>query len=159
VSTYYSHLHVKEKPESHKAFSSLIDENIFAEAGLVKKKKKSSSNTKSSRMSASVHKEECMKRVATAAFDPIQQDQRRIAARNELYMLSRQQDQRRFAARNELYMIDRLIPESLEKMEDHMPGTPIYEHYKESLDNMVARKKELKKKLEENPSPAAKEKN
>lgn len=95
-----------------------------------------------------------MKRVASAAFDPIQQDQRRIAARNEQYMLSRQQDHRCFATRNELYTIDRLIPEALEKMEDHAPGTAIYDHYKESLENMVDRKKHLKKKLEENPSPA-----
>jgi hypothetical protein len=158
VSTYYYHLHVQDKPESHKAYSSLIDEDIFAEAGLVKKgkaKSKSSSNMKDSR---NVNKEESMKRVATAAFEPIQEEQRRIAARNEQYMLSRQQDQRRLAARNELYTIDRLIPEALEKMDDHMPGTPIYEHYNESLNSMVGRKKELKKKLEENPSPAAKEK-
>jgi hypothetical protein len=155
VFTYYYRLHVKDKPESHKAYSSLIDKNVFAEAGLVKKSKKLSSNTKGSR---NTNKEESMKRVATAVFDPIQQDQRRIAARNEHYMLSCQQDQRCFATCNELYTIDQLIPEALEKMDDHMPGTPIYEHYKESLDNMVDRKKELKKKLEENPSPATKEK-
>jgi hypothetical protein len=73
-------------------------------------------------------------------------------------MLSRQQDQRRLVTRNELYTIDRLIPEALEKMEGHMPGTPIHEHYTESLSSMFDRKKELKKKLEDNPSPPAKKK-
>jgi hypothetical protein len=81
-----------------------------------------------------------MKRVAAAAFDSIQQDQRRIAARKELYM------------------IDRLMGEAIDKLDHHPPGTRLYEHYEESLNDMVGRKKELKKKLEENPSPAPKEK-
>jgi hypothetical protein len=46
----------------------------------------------------------------------------------------------------------------MKELEHHLPGTRLYEHYEESLAEMVDRKKELKKKLEENPSPAPKEK-
>jgi hypothetical protein len=142
VSTYYYHLHVKEKPESHKAYSAVIDDNVFAEAGLGKRiRKLESGNKKGGLTSAAALKEESMKRVASAAFESIQQDQRHIAARKELYT------------------IDRLIGEAIKELEHHQPGNHLYEHYLESLDEMIERKRELKKKLQENPSPAPKKKN
>jgi hypothetical protein len=141
ISTYYYHLHVKEKPESHKAYSAVIDDDIFAEAGLGKRHKKStSSNKKGALTSAAALKEESMKRVATAAFESIQQDQRRNAARKELYA------------------IDRLVAEAIKELEHNLPGTRLYDHYQQSLDEMLDRKKDLKKKLEWNPSPDPKEK-
>jgi len=141
VSTYYYHLHVNEKPESHKCFTATLDEALFMEAGVAssKQRKRKGQTTPGNGSSGGFAKakEESLKRVAHATFEPIQMDQRRTAMRNEYYK------------------VGMMISNYEDKLED-CTSSRRQKNLKDQLEELYERKATLKEKLETFPSPPLK---